>query len=102
MKSEIVEYCNRVIEEAEDNLKSGIYDESVNSTNVERFLCRDTVKVCGDDVDFAPKEEVEVVEEPPVDGPADDESAGNATEARGKAKKRKLKKKSSKDKKSEL
>lgn len=102
MKSEIVEYCNRVIEEAEDNLKSGIYDESVNSTNVERFLCRDTVKVCGDDVDFAPKEEVEVVEEPPVDGPADDESAGNATEARGKAKKRKLKKKSSKAKKSEL
>jgi hypothetical protein len=101
MKSEIVQYCNRVIEEAEEDLKSGIYDESVNSTNVEAFLCRDTVKACDINVDFTPKDEV--IEEPSVDGSAKDESAENATEAQGKTKKRKSKKKSSKkSKKSEL
>lgn len=100
-KSEILEYCHRVIEEAEEDLKGKIYDETLNSTNVEEYLCRDVVKACDADVDFTPKEVAEDLgkqeELPVVDTSASGASLGdNAT-------KRKTKKKSSKaQKRSEL
>ena len=90
MKKEIIGYCHRVIEESEETLQSAVYDEKIDETNVEEFLCRNVSATCDASVDFT-------AEEPKENDYYHDEKAEQEDEkTKEKAKAPKSKKKSNK------
>jgi hypothetical protein len=57
MKTEILGYCHRVIEESEEALQAAVLEERLNAdSNVEEFLCRNISKACDDSVSFTEEE----------------------------------------------
>lgn len=50
MRADITGYCARLIEETEDALQSAVYEDRVDSGNVEEFLCRSASPECDDSV----------------------------------------------------
>jgi hypothetical protein len=57
MKTEILGYCHRVIEESEEALQAAVLEERLDAdSNVEEFLCRNVSKACDDSVDFSEEE----------------------------------------------
>jgi hypothetical protein len=57
MKTEILGYCHRVIEESEEALQAAVLEERLDAeSNVEEFLCRNVSKACDESVDFSEEE----------------------------------------------
>jgi hypothetical protein len=50
MRADITGYCARLIEETEGALQSAVYEDRVDSGNVEEFLCRSASPECDDSV----------------------------------------------------
>lgn len=63
MRADITGYCARLIEETEDALQSAVYEDKVDSGNVEEFLCRSASPECDDSVDFDEEDGDSVKEE---------------------------------------
>lgn len=100
MRADITGYCARLIEETEDALQSAVYEDRVDSGNVEEFLCRSASPECDDTVDFD-----EVKTEDDGDSGDDDDSVKEedvAVKPKKQKKKRKTKSSSSNKKKKEL
>jgi len=106
MRADIIGYCARLIEETEDALQSAVYEDRVDSGNVEEFLCRSASPECDDSVNFDEEdanEETEVKTED--DGDGDDDDSVKEEDVAVKPKKQKKKRKtksSSNNKKKEL
>ena len=105
MRADITGYCARLIEETEDALQSAVYEDRVDSGNVEEFLCRSASPECDDLVNFDEdaNEETEVKTED--DGDGDDDDSVKEEDVAVKPKKQKKKRKtksSSNNKKKEL
>lgn len=99
LNADITGYCARLIEETEDALQSAVYEDRVDSGNVEEFLCRSASPEC-DSVDFD-----EVKTEDDGDSGDDDDSVKEedvAVKPKKQKKKRKTKSSSSNKKKKEL
>lgn len=106
MRADITGYCARLIEETEDALQSAVYEDRVDSGNVEEFLCRSASPECDDSVDFEDEETAEVKTEDDGDS-GDDEDSEKDEDVVVKPKKQKKKRKtksssSSNNKKKEL
>jgi len=93
MRADITGYCARLIEETEDALQSAVYEDRVDSGNVEEFLCRTVSPECDDSVDFTEEDENTIEEnEAKTEDDGDDDSAKEEDVA-VKPKKQKKKKK---------
>ena len=102
MRADITGYCARLIEETEDALQSAVYEDRVDSGNVEEFLCRSASPECDDSVDFDEEdanEETEVKTEDDGDGDDDDSVREEDVAVKPKKQKKKRKTKSSSNKK---
>ena len=92
MRADITGYCARLIEETEDALQSAVYEDRVDSGNVEEFLCRSASPECDDSVDFEDEETAEVKTEDDGDS-GDDEDSEKDEDVVVKPKKQKKKRK---------
>ncbi|CAL53484.1 Domain of unknown function DUF3456 [Ostreococcus tauri] len=93
MKAEIMGYCHRVIESAEDALREAVYQSTIDGSTVEEFLCRNVSKECDADVDFSleePKENELYTDDDgnPIDKKPDAESKKPAKKKKKRAKKK--------------
>lgn len=100
MRADITGYCARLIEETEDALQSAVYENRVDSGNVEEFLCRSASPECDDSVYF--NEDANETGEDDGDNGDDDDSVKEedvAVKPKKEKKKRKTKPSSSSNKK---